>query len=180
MNDLEGNVKMGGTGSKAVSALKDAKNVGADIAKQIGGAISTQQASKEARKYFREQLKGSTLNESVCDTIVSGINLELTPAFRKEIYTKFGASFLSSLTHLCHQCTRTRNRPSKIVLSIIFNSHFLGDLWGPFLFCLMLAVILSSATNAQDKTLLFEIVFIIVWVGAAVISINGQLLGGTM
>ena len=44
----------------------------------------------------------------------------------------------------------------------------------------MLAVILSSATNAQDKTLLFEIVFIIVWVGAGVISINGKLLGGKM
>lgn len=56
----------------------------------------------------------------------------------------------------------------------------LGDLWGPFVFCLMLAVVLSSATNAEDKTLLFEIVFIIVWVGAGVISINGKLLGGKM
>jgi hypothetical protein len=56
----------------------------------------------------------------------------------------------------------------------------LGDLWGPFVFCLMLAVILSSATKAEDKTLLFEIVFIIVWVGAGVISINGKLLGGQM
>jgi hypothetical protein len=54
MNDLEGNVKMGSTGNKAVSAMKEAKNVGADIAKQIGGAISTKQASKEARKYFKE------------------------------------------------------------------------------------------------------------------------------
>jgi len=26
--------------------------------------------------------------------------------------------------------------------------NILGDLWGPFVFCLMLAVILSSATNA--------------------------------
>jgi hypothetical protein len=30
----------------------------------------------------------------------------------------------------------------------IFNLNILGDLWGPFVFCLMLAVILSSATNA--------------------------------
>jgi len=57
---------------------------------------------------------------------------------------------------------------------------YIGDLWGPFVFCLMLAVILSSATNASDKTLLFEIVFIIVWVGAGVISLNGKLLGGKM
>ena len=40
--------------------------------------------------------------------------------------------------------------------------------------------VLSAATNADDKTLLFEIVFIIVWLGGAVISINGQLLGGTI
>jgi hypothetical protein len=30
----------------------------------------------------------------------------------------------------------------------IIEFTFLGDLWGPFVFCLMLAVILSSATNA--------------------------------
>ena len=54
------------------------------------------------------------------------------------------------------------------------------DLWGPFIFCLMLAVVLSSATNADDKTLLFEIVFIIVWLGGAIIALNGQLLGGTI
>lgn len=44
----------------------------------------------------------------------------------------------------------------------------------------MLAGVLSAATNADDKTLLFEIVFVIVWLGGAVISINGQLLGGNI
>ena len=44
----------------------------------------------------------------------------------------------------------------------------------------MLAAVLSIATNADDKTLLFEIVFCIVWVGGAVIAINGQLLGGNI
>ena len=29
-----------------------------------------------------------------------------------------------------------------------FDLYNIGDLWGPFVFCLMLAVILSSATNA--------------------------------
>ena len=38
--------------------------------------------------------------------------------------------------------------------------------------------VLSIATNADDKTLLFEIVFCIVWIGGAVIAVNGQLLGG--
>ncbi len=54
------------------------------------------------------------------------------------------------------------------------------DLWGPFIFCLILSVVLSSATQSEDKTLLFEIVFIIVWAGGAVIALNGQLLGGTI
>ena len=54
------------------------------------------------------------------------------------------------------------------------------DLWGPFFFCLILATVLSAATNADDKTLLFEIVFVIVWLGGAIIAINGQLLGGTI
>jgi len=39
---------------------------------------------------------------------------------------------------------------------------------------------LSSNTEADDKSLLFEIVFIIVWFGGGVIAVNGQLLGGTI
>ena len=54
------------------------------------------------------------------------------------------------------------------------------DLWGPFIFCLILSVVLSSATATEDKTLLFEMVFVIVWAGGAIISMNGQLLGGTI
>ena len=54
------------------------------------------------------------------------------------------------------------------------------DLWGPFLFTLILSVVLSLATQAEDKTLLFEIVFVIVWLGGGIIAINGQLLGGTI
>ena len=44
----------------------------------------------------------------------------------------------------------------------------------------MLAIVLSTITNADDNTLLFETVFCIVWLGGAVIAINGQLLGGTI
>ena len=38
---------------------------------------------------------------------------------------------------------------------------------------LLIYRVLSAATNADDKTLLFEIVFVIVWLGGAVIAING-------
>ena len=45
---------------------------------------------------------------------------------------------------------------------------------------MILSVVLSVATSAEDKTLLFEIVFVIVWLGGGIIAINGQLLGGTI
>ena len=62
---------------------------------------------------------------------------------------------------------------------------------GPILFLLNARIVsshpqsiffrmLSITTNADDKTLLFEIVFVIVWLGGAIIAINGQLLGGTI
>jgi len=43
------------------------------------------------------------------------------------------------------------------------------DLWGPLLFCLILGFILSNEA-AQ--------IFVIVWIGAAVVTINSLLLGG--
>ena len=55
-----------------------------------------------------------------------------------------------------------------------------GDLWGPLLLCLMLSLCLSYYTKSDDGALVFEIVFVIVWLGAAIVSINGQLLGGKM
>lgn len=53
------------------------------------------------------------------------------------------------------------------------------DLWGPFFLCMCLAVILSF--NAHDEaSVVFSVIFVIVWVGAAVITVNGQLLGGRL
>merc|ERR1712070_542051 len=63
------------------------------------------------------------------------------------------------------------------------------DLWGPLLLCLVLAIILSRSASkvtydatghAKDSqsAVVFASVFVIVWVGAAVISINSRLLGG--
>ena len=59
------------------------------------------------------------------------------------------------------------------------------DLWGPLLFCLSLALILSISGNSsvpeEDySTLIFGIVFVLVWIGSGVVSINSQLLGGSV
>ena len=66
-----------------------------------------------------------------------------------------------------------------------------GDLWGPLILCTILAVMLQGSpegetpvgkagTLANDGGPEFAEVFIIVWVGSAVVTLNTKLLGGSM
>ncbi|CAG8749156.1 9646_t:CDS:2, partial [Racocetra persica] len=50
------------------------------------------------------------------------------------------------------------------------------DLWGPLILCLTLSTLLSIGAQSQEVTV-FTSVFIIVWSGAAVVTINAKLLG---
>lgn len=52
------------------------------------------------------------------------------------------------------------------------------DLWGPLVFCLSLAITLSVITNEDQSSLVFTGIFVIVWVGSAVVTVNTKLLGG--
>jgi len=52
------------------------------------------------------------------------------------------------------------------------------DLWGPLLVCLTLSTILSVTAPGDSGSLVFAAVFVIVWVGAAAVTLNTQLLGG--
>ena len=56
------------------------------------------------------------------------------------------------------------------------------DLWGPLLLCLLLALSLSfsASTESSQTAAVFAGVFVIVWVGAGVVTINAQLLGGNI
>ncbi|KAG7347187.1 Yip1 domain containing protein [Nitzschia inconspicua] len=54
------------------------------------------------------------------------------------------------------------------------------DLWGPLIVCLGLAVLLSFNAPVGQASLVFATVFCAVWLGAAVVTINTQLLGGTI
>jgi hypothetical protein len=54
------------------------------------------------------------------------------------------------------------------------------DLWGPLLVCLGLAVLLSLKAPVGQASLVFAAVFCAVWLGSAVVTINAQLLGGTI
>ena len=54
------------------------------------------------------------------------------------------------------------------------------DLWGPLLLCLLLAVSLSFSAKDDQTALVFAAVFVIVWCGAGVVTLNALLLGGTV
>jgi protein YIPF6 len=54
------------------------------------------------------------------------------------------------------------------------------DLWGPLVLCLALAVILSFKAPTNQASLVFAAVFCAVWVGGTVVTVNAQLLGGTI
>jgi protein YIPF6 len=53
------------------------------------------------------------------------------------------------------------------------------DLWGPLFICMSLAVMLSLKAH-DEASLVFSVIFVIMWVGAAVVTVNGQLLGGRL
>ncbi|KAJ8351327.1 hypothetical protein SKAU_G00228030 [Synaphobranchus kaupii] len=56
------------------------------------------------------------------------------------------------------------------------------DLWGPLLLCVTLALMLQggSVDSKDDGGPQFAEVFVIVWFGSVVITLNSKLLGGTI
>jgi hypothetical protein len=52
------------------------------------------------------------------------------------------------------------------------------DLWGPLIICLLLALFLYSSAPGDQRTVLFAAAFVIVWVGALIVTLNVILLKG--
>ncbi|KDE06343.1 hypothetical protein MVLG_03380 [Microbotryum lychnidis-dioicae p1A1 Lamole] len=52
------------------------------------------------------------------------------------------------------------------------------DLWGPLMFCLSLAILLSTNAPSEQSLAIFTGVFVIVWLGSVVVTLNAKLLGG--
>ncbi|CAI5746940.1 unnamed protein product [Peronospora destructor] len=55
-----------------------------------------------------------------------------------------------------------------------------GTFWGPLLLCLTLSITLSVTAPAAQSAMVFTGVFIVIWVGAAIVTINAQLLGSSI
>ena len=54
------------------------------------------------------------------------------------------------------------------------------DLWGPLLLCLALSIMLSLRAQEGQTSLVFASVFVIVWAGSGVVTLNAALLGGNI
>ncbi|KAJ3204891.1 Yip1 member 6 [Clydaea vesicula] len=53
------------------------------------------------------------------------------------------------------------------------------DLWGPLLLCLALSIRLSI-TAKLDAANVFQTVFVLIWAGSIVVTLNSKLLGGQL
>ena len=120
-----------------------------------GRTQGTYDAEKGRNDLVREeQEKIDTLTEPVCDTIKRDLMM---------IWVK--------LTYVMVPRTMIKEKAKQLRD---------WDLWGPLVLCLALSLCLSFSANTDDGSLVFEIVFVIVWAGAAIVAINGQLLGGNI
>ena len=54
------------------------------------------------------------------------------------------------------------------------------DLWGPLLVGLTLSIMLSMMARKNQTALVFAAVFVVIWAGAAIVTVNAQLLGGSI
>ena len=57
------------------------------------------------------------------------------------------------------------------------NHYFIR---GPLFICLSLAIILSTKAPAKQTSHVFTTVFIVMWVGAFIVTVNAQLLGASI
>lgn len=56
------------------------------------------------------------------------------------------------------------------------------DLWGPLILCTFMATVLQGGSGSSDVDggPQFAQVFVIVWIGSAIVTFNSKLLGGNM
>eukprot|EP00128_Syssomonas_multiformis_P010256 Colp12_sorted_trinity150504_noHs@29212 len=73
-------------------------------------------------------------------------------------------------------------RKFQYVLLPLENKKLLRDwdLWGPLILCVTLALTLMGSSSDDQHALVFSGIFVIVWCGAGVVTLNSKLLGGEL
>ncbi len=54
------------------------------------------------------------------------------------------------------------------------------DLWGPLFYTLLLSFFLSQTKNSNEMSETFVLVFVLMWIGGLVVTVNAILLGAHM
>jgi hypothetical protein len=139
-----------------------------NVSSTIGASVTNQHESD-----FFAPL--STLDEPVRETIMrdvrsvaSKLKVVLLPMERSLPYGGYSGVSQSETIDLTE-------RDKQIIESLRD-----WDLWGPLVVCLGLAVLLSLKAPVGQASLVFAAVFCAVWLGSAVVTVNAQLLGGTI
>lgn len=122
----------------------------------------------------------NTLDEPIRETVLRDIRA-VGIKFYHVLYPKEKSSLLrdctSSVVVMRFVCV------SNFIMCYLFLLPVTGDLWGPLVLCTFMATILqgsSSADSMSDNGPEFAQVFVIVWIGAAIVTLNSKLLGGNM
>lgn len=125
----------------------------------------------------------STLDEPVMETImrdvrsvIGKLKVVLLPLDRRPTFGDVGYSGVSQSDGVDTSGQLEMSANEQTVIQQLKD----WDLWGPLLVCLVLAVLLSFRAPSDQASLVFASVFTVVWVGSAVVTINAQLLGGTI
>jgi protein YIPF6 len=156
-------------------------------------------ASLDANQHEQELFaKYSTLNEPVLTTILRDVHavaaklrIVLRPldySSRSLIMSSYSAVSTSGAATATTDNGATANNSTTVTDDNILSEHDKNvlrqlkdwDLWGPLVVCLGLAVVLSFKAPTNQARLTFAAVFCAFWVGGSVVTINAQLLGGTI
>ncbi|KAK9722001.1 hypothetical protein K7432_003009 [Basidiobolus ranarum] len=111
---------------------------------------------------------------SVSGNIGSGINGQANPSrtFEDTLDEPISVTIMRDLSNIQKKC-------KQVLLPKGRNDALKDwDLWGPLLLCLVLAIMLSLMAPAEQSASVFTGIFVIIWFGAAVVTLNAKLLGG--
>lgn len=116
----------------------------------------------------------STLDEPVMETIMRDVRSVWTKL--KVVLLPLDKNSPLDYVQVSSQEQVEQSENQKMVLSKLME----WDLWGPLFVCLFLSILLALRAPTNQASAVFAIVFVSIWIGATVVTINAQLLGGTL
>jgi len=131
--------------------------------------------------------KYSTLDEPVSETILRDVRavadklkVVMMPLDRSTALMRSAAYGALSRTDEPEDPTQPADEELSDNDKMVLRQLKDWDLWGPLVLCLALAVILSFRAPSNQASLVFAAVFCAVWMGSTIVTVNAQLLGGTI